>query len=967
MATINKKLIHFNLRTEFEKRKAAGDILESSICWIKDAKLIYTHGTYYDCSTLDLSNFVTTDSLMSALASYALTTDLATKQDAITDLAAIRSGASKGATALQSIPSEYVTETELNEKGYLTEHQDISGKQDVISDLATIRSGAAKGATALQSVPSEYITETELATELGKKQNTISDLATIRSNAAKGATALQSVPSEYVTETELSNKGYATTASVNSSLGNKVDKVSGKQLSTEDFTTALKTKLQGLSNYDDTAVNNAINSLRTDFNALVSGDTTTAIKTFNEIIAFLDGVTDTQTLEGIIASIQQQIATKQDIISDLATIRAGAAKGATAIQSHQDISGKLDKTEAATTYLAKKDAATVATSGSYNDLSNKPTIPAAVTETTVANWGFTKNTGTYSKPSGGIPKTDLASAVQTSLGKADTAMQALNGNFYGVCNSDADTYAKVVTINGFPSTLTVGQRVTVKFTYASSNTDADNPMTLNVNGTGAYTIYRYGTTLADNGTTTSGWVANSIQNFTFDGTGWMRDYWNNTTYSNVSLGQGYATCSTAESTTAKTASLSSYSLTTGGIVSVKFSNAVPASATLNINSKGAKSIYHKGAAIKAGVIKAGDVATFIYSSQYHLISVDRGMTTVTTSAEGLMSASDKTKLDGIATGATAVSESTVSGWGFTKNTGTYSKPSTGIPKTDLASAVQTSLGKADTALQSYTEQYKGTVTGVKINGTTKNPSSGVVDLGTVLTAHQDISGKADKSSLATVATSGSYNDLSNKPTIPSAVTETTVSGWGFTKNSGTITKVQANGTDVASSGTANIPAASTSAYGVTKLSSATNSTSTSLAATASAVKAAYDLANGKQNKLTSGTNIKTVNNTSLLGSGNIAISPAYSLVSKGTSGTTATLSPNTFYVWGTVSSLTLTFGTEVSGVANEYLFQFTSGTTATTLSLPSTVKWVGGEAPAIEAGKTYQISILNNFATLLAF
>ena len=35
--------------------------------------------------------------------------------------------------------------------------------------------------------------------------------------------------------------------------------------------------------------------------------------------------------------------------------------------------------------------------------------------------------------------------------------------------------------------------------------------------------------------------------------------------------------------------------------------------------------------------------------------------------------------------------------------GTYSKPSGGIPKTDLASAVQTSLGKADTALQSYTE------------------------------------------------------------------------------------------------------------------------------------------------------------------------------------------------------------------------------------------------------------------------
>ena len=81
---------------------------------------------------------------------------------------------------------------------------------------------------------------------------------------------------------------------------------------------------------------------------------------------------------------------------------------------------------------------------------------------------------------------------------------------------------------------------------------------------------------------------------------------------------------------------------------------------------------------------------------------------------------------------TAVTESTVSGWGFTKNTGTYSKPSTGIPKTDLASAVQTSLGKADTALQSYTEQYKGTVTKVKINGSEKSPdSNGLVDLGTI--------------------------------------------------------------------------------------------------------------------------------------------------------------------------------------------------------------------------------------------
>ena len=44
----------------------------------------------------------------------------ANKQDVISDLDAIRSGAAAGATALQSVPAEYVTETELSNMGYLT-------------------------------------------------------------------------------------------------------------------------------------------------------------------------------------------------------------------------------------------------------------------------------------------------------------------------------------------------------------------------------------------------------------------------------------------------------------------------------------------------------------------------------------------------------------------------------------------------------------------------------------------------------------------------------------------------------------------------------------------------------------------------------------------------------------------------------------------------------------------------------
>lgn len=253
--------------------------------------------------------------------------------------------------------------------------------------------------------------------ELGGKQDTISDLASIREGASKGATALQSVPPEYVTESELNNKGYATT----SALNNKVDKVSGKQLSTEDFTSVLKTKLEGLSNYDDTELSNALSILRRDFDKLVSGDTSTAIESFNEIMAFLDGIKDTQDLAGIIAAIEQQIAGKMDKVT-LATV---ATSG-----SYNDLSNKP------TIPAEQVNADWNATSGKAQIL-NKPTIPSAVTESTVSGWGFTKNTGTYSKPSGGIPKTDLASAVQTSLGKADSAVIATNlGDYRYAENTD---------------------------------------------------------------------------------------------------------------------------------------------------------------------------------------------------------------------------------------------------------------------------------------------------------------------------------------------------------------------------------------------------------------------------------------------------------------------------------------------------------------------------------------------------
>lgn len=72
--------------------------------------------------------------------------------------------------------------------------------------------------------------------------------------------------------------------------------------------------------------------------------------------------------------------------------------------------------------------------------------------------------------------------------------------------------------------------------------------------------------------------------------------------------------------------------------------------------------------------------------------------------------------------------------------------------------------EAEISAMGFTKNL-GTITEVKMNGASKG-TSGVVDLGNVITEHQDISGKADKSALAKVATSGSYNDLSDTPEIP---------------------------------------------------------------------------------------------------------------------------------------------------------------------------------------------------------
>ena len=276
---------------------------------------------------------------------------------------------------------------------------------------------------------------------------------------------------------------------------NIANSLDNSEVIAEDYLDVLEQWKQSLQYHISDDVIHITSEERSEWNSkqdkLIAGDNIT-ISADGKTISTKGGSTvelDTTLSEAGKAAdakaVGDALAGKQDIISDLEAIRAGAAKGATALQSvpntyrtasEQDTidSGKVDKvtgkglssndyTDAA---KAKVNAlAPVATSGSYDDLTNKPTIPTAyddtevrerigaieakestwdaksnfsgnyndladkptipapVTEQTVSGWGFTKNTGTYSKPTGGIPKTDLANDVQASLSKAETALQ----------------------------------------------------------------------------------------------------------------------------------------------------------------------------------------------------------------------------------------------------------------------------------------------------------------------------------------------------------------------------------------------------------------------------------------------------------------------------------------------------------------------------------------------------------------
>lgn len=302
---------------------------------------------------------------------------------------------------------------------------------------------------------------------------------------------------------------------------------------------------------------------------------------------------------------------KQDKINDLETIRSGAASGKTAVQFN--------------------DLATVATSGSYNDLSNKPTIPTKlsqlssdVTHRVVTDSEKTTWNSKYDKPSSGIPKTDLASGVQTSLEKADTALQSIS-------SSDVTTalgYTPYNSTNPNGYTSNTGTITGVKMngsTIASSGVaDLGTVITEHQDISGKQDKIVAGTniSIASDGKTISA-TDTTYSNATATTAGLMSSD-DKTKLNGIETGATknlnyYGTCATSAATQAKVVVCEGFVLENGATISVLFTNAQTynGTPTLNVNSTGAKNVhFRQGIRAVQYIWSAGEIIDFTYDGTY---------------------------------------------------------------------------------------------------------------------------------------------------------------------------------------------------------------------------------------------------------------------------------------------------------------------------------------------------------------
>ena len=170
------------------------------------------------------------------------------------------------------------------------------------------------------------------------------------------------------------------------------------------------------------------------------------------------------------------------------------------------------------------DLKTVAFTGSYTDLSNKPTSMQNPNSFTLTmNGSATSYNGASSASKSWYAPTSAGSTGYKLIGQGSGA-PVWQGPLYATCSTASGTSAKTVSITNFK--LITGVRVFIKF----NNTCASMSPTLNISGTGAKSMVTFLPNSFYNVSSSSGsciqkavntWCAGDILEFVYDGTYWV--------------------------------------------------------------------------------------------------------------------------------------------------------------------------------------------------------------------------------------------------------------------------------------------------------------------------------------------------------------------------------------------------------------------------------------------------------------